>query len=200
MFEGGGTWGALKFDTSASRHALVKVVFDLAHFGDDIGECNEVVMRIAACENQFHQRRACARKLKGAFDGNQAAMNAVIDFINDDEIVFAGREHGLKRVHFKREGFGHGFHVFGNVFTPGENPVLFNVPIGEVRMECRTKGEFACLPAGLHHSKVVDAKAAAEGTQHQTHGGCAFAFALSGVDLESPVFKAWVVFHCLRGG
>ena len=116
-------------------------------------------------------------------------MDAVVDFVDDDEVVVGRGQNVLEGVHFLCQGSLHRGNVFRDVFGARQDPVLFDVSVGETGVKGGTEREFAGLPAGLHHAQVVHVKPATECAQHESHGGGALALTLAGVDLERPVFQ-----------
>ena len=92
-------------------------MFYLAHLGDDAGAGNQFLRCVPAGENQFDVSGPFVDEINRAFKGNQVAVKAIVDLIEDDEVVLTRGQRRLNRVHLAGERRRHGRHVFRDVLA-----------------------------------------------------------------------------------
>lgn len=79
--------GVLKLDAPAGFDASIEVMFYLTHLGDNVGEFDEFGGGVPSGEDEFDVGGAVLNEVNRALQGNEIAVDAVVDFIDNHEVV-----------------------------------------------------------------------------------------------------------------
>ena len=79
-----------ELDANARADALIEVMLHFAHFGDQIGLFDQFWFGMPSGENQFHMAGTVIDDLQCLLQTDQLTVDAVVDFIGNDQIILAG--------------------------------------------------------------------------------------------------------------
>ena len=99
------------------RHSIVEVMFDFAHLSDDSSALNQCLGCVSAGKNQLHVFGSILYQRDGSFQRNQIAVEAIVDLVNDHQIVLRTHDETVEFVHHLAERSLHRCHVFRNILA-----------------------------------------------------------------------------------
>jgi len=83
-----------ELDAALGEDAFGVGVFDLAHFGDGVGEFDEEGVGVAAGEDDVGHLVLAAEGFGDGFRGEHVVADGVVDLVEDDEVPVAGEDGG----------------------------------------------------------------------------------------------------------